>query len=133
MLTSGLAQQQWVFYIGNWLLFLGPCLFGMGRAMITKCVLKSEYGKVLSGNALISSVFLIIGGTTFRLIYDSTIETQPNTVMFVCSTLMFLYTLGNIGVYVKRDLFVKKASFYPEYEEDEEKEFNRSKQSDEEK
>lgn len=117
MLTSGLAEEQWVFYLGNWLLFLSPCLFGMGRAMITKCVLKSEYGKVLSGNALISSVFLIIGGTTFRLIYDATIETQPNTVMLVCAALMFMYTLGNVGVYVKRDLFVKKAAHDHEFDE----------------
>ena len=117
ILTSGLAQEQWVFFIGNWLMFLQPCLYGMGRSMITKCVLKSEYGKVLSGNALISSFCFFAGTLLFRLIYDATIESTPNTVLILGACLMFTYAAGNVFIFFKRGLFVKKALNDKEYGE----------------
>ncbi len=65
--------------------------------------------QVLSGNAMVSSLFLLLGGTTYRLIYDATLDTRPNTVIFVNTTFFFIAGVTNLIVFANRDLFAKRA------------------------
>ena len=49
LVIAGLGNDLWVFAVGYWMTFLSPSMFGIGRSLITKCVIPSEYGKVRSG------------------------------------------------------------------------------------
>ena len=74
---------------------------------------------MLSGNAIVSSLFGLVGSTAFRLIYNATLDSHANTVILVNAGLYFMVAIGNVIIFVNRKLFLKYAKFVNEEEEEE--------------
>ena len=92
------STQLWQVYGSNGIIeLLGFCKYSIMRSIASKCVQAHETGKTFSFFAILVSIFHIVGSTTFRQLYNATVDLFPATTILlkgmlwvVCGTLSFL-------------------------------------------
>ena len=61
------------------------CMFVSRRALLTKCVVEGEVGKILSLLALMQAFMPTVGITTMRVVYNATVDDFAGAFYLVAS------------------------------------------------
>ena len=61
------------------------CMFFLHRALLTKCVVEGEVGKILSLLALMQAFMPTVGITTMRVVYNATVDDFAGAFYLVAS------------------------------------------------
>ena len=94
------SAQLWQVYGSNGLIeILGFCKYSIMRSIASKCVHAHETGKTFSFFAILVSIFHIIGSTTYRQLYNVTVDVFPAASILLKGMLWVLCGVLSFVVY----------------------------------
>jgi len=99
LVVMSLAWNGWVLFLGACLGFLSAFAAIVIRSMLSKCVNKSDLGKIYSLLASLEAAVPLFASPLFTVVYTSTLETYPGTVFLVQAAIFLLSSFGFTYVY----------------------------------
>jgi PCFT/HCP family folate transporter-like MFS transporter 1/3 len=99
LVVMSLAWNGWVLFLGACLGFLSAFASIVIRSMLSKCVNKSDLGKIYSLLASLEAAVPLFAAPLFTIVYTSTLDTFPGSVFLVQAALFVLAGIGFSYVY----------------------------------
>eukprot|EP00092_Neocalanus_flemingeri_P016667 GFUD01018030.1.p1 GENE.GFUD01018030.1~~GFUD01018030.1.p1 ORF type:complete len:510 (-),score=61.02 GFUD01018030.1:1014-2492(-) len=99
LVVMSLAWNGWVLFLGACLGFLSAFAAIVIRSMLSKCVNKSDLGKIYSLLASLEAAVPLFASPLFTIVYTSTLETFPGAVFLVQAAIFIVSGIGFSYVY----------------------------------
>jgi len=99
LVVMSLAWNGWVLFLGACLGFLSAFASIVIRSMLSKCVNKSDLGKIYSLLASLEAAVPLFAAPLFTIVYTSTLDTFPGSVFLVQAALFVVAGLGFSYIY----------------------------------
>jgi len=99
LVVISIAQNAWVLFLGACLGFLSSLASIVIRSILSKCVSKSELGKVYSVLASLEAAVPLFASPLFTFVYSATLESFLGAVFILQAGLFSICGLGFLYVY----------------------------------
>lgn len=99
LVIMSLAWNGWVLFLGACSGFLSAFAAIVIRSMLSKCVNKSDLGKIYSLLASLEAAVPLFASPLFTIVYTSTLETFPGAVFLVQAAIFVVSGIGFSYVY----------------------------------
>jgi len=94
LIVISVANDGWILFIGACLGFLSSLASIVIRSMLSKCVNKSDLGKIYSLLGSLEAAVPLLAAPLFTVVYNSTLETFPGAVFLVQASIFAVSGLG---------------------------------------
>jgi len=99
LVVMSLAWNGWVLFLGACLGFLSAFAAIVIRSMLSKCVNKSDLGKIYSLLASLEAAVPLFASPLFTVVYNSTLDIFPGAVFLVQAGIFFVSGIGFSYIY----------------------------------
>merc|ERR1711976_52531 len=100
LLITSISWNGWVLFAGAVSGFLSAFSSIVIRSMLSKCVTKSELGKIFSLLASLEAAVPLFAAPLFTFVYTKTLETWPGAVFAVQAGIFLIAAVGFLSVYI---------------------------------
>jgi len=100
LLIMSVAMNGWVLFVGSVCGFLAAFSSIVIRSMLSKCVAKSELGKIFSLVACLENAVPLFAAPLFTFVYTKTLETWTGAVFAVQAGIFLISAMGFLSVYL---------------------------------